>query len=498
MGSQVGGQSLGRFLHELSALRGNMSHYYPAIVVRAMDPGIARRFSLTDHGPLVKVHGRGTKDLLGAYVLVFHDPVSRTSYLAETRGNANLKREHRAVTGVLPVFTKVDFNTERDGYLERDGMGWYCPSTPFPDDPEVCALKDEVMSHVNSGLFKECILAFYLIVSKIKEVRGKCQGEDHCRVHSFLGRLVHEAAMKVLSSGHTVLAWGFLGQGVQLAKGCPFVSSKCLAAWFFWTQYSKVFPGREEEQLLAFEKYLHQIREYAKLARNWEDAVNAMQHEYNVGKFLIKNPHPGYTLKGIQHINVMTDVAERLKGTFDACHVVNDLLILGYMLTHFEVRTKIYLMRVREEILSQAAWGIIPNENRVQISFKGIKVLPSNITGKNSISCKAEYISNGLRLEAVRLVRTGVKDPRRKRNRVPGNEVVELGEEYQEAEATVLPIPKALDAPVNVKDGPGNPRGSEDMGAKCQFKMGRNPHNGNWSKEKRKGRNGQGESGPRK
>ena len=126
MGSQVGGQSLGRFLHELSALRGNMSHYYPAIVVRAMDPGIARRFSLTDHGPLVKVHGRGTKALLGAYVLVFHDPVSRTSYLAETRGNADLKREHRAVTGVLPVFTKVDFNTERDGYLERDGMGWYC------------------------------------------------------------------------------------------------------------------------------------------------------------------------------------------------------------------------------------------------------------------------------------------------------------------------------------------------------------------------------------
>lgn len=476
-----------------------MSNYYPAIVVRQLHPGIARRFSLTDHGPLVKVHGRGTKDLAGAYVLVFHNPVSRTSYLAETRGNADLKREHRAETGVLPVFTKVDFNTERDGYLERDGMGWYCPSTPLPDDPEVCSLRDEVMDRVKSGLFKECILAFYLILSKIKEVRGKCQGKAHCRVHSFLGRLVHEAAMKVLSSGHSVLAWGFLGQGVQLAESCPFVSSKCLAAWFLWSQYSKVFPGREDEQLLAFEKYLSMIREYAMEAWNQEDGLNAIRHEYSVGKFLVKNPHPGYTLKGIQHINVMTEVADRLKETFDACHVVDDLLNLGYMLAHFEVRTRMYLSRVRKEILSQAPWGIVPNANRVQISFKGIKVLPSNMAGVDPESCKAEYISNGLRLEAVRLVRRGTKDLRRKRNRVPGNEVVELGEVYSEASANVLPIPKALDVPMNPKDRPDESGKSKGIDAECQFKyVGSNSHGGNWVKQERKDKAGRGKVSLRK
>ena len=395
-------QSPGSFLSGLTCRRG-MNRYYPAVVIQLMNPGDVSRFSKSEFGLLVKVHGSGSTVKLGSYVLVFHDDPSREVYLRETDYLAAVRRQHELDHGHEFRVISLEYNVMVDGILERSGMGCDLPEVPDSSlKNNVLEFHRDVLRRVMTGLAYEVSVVMFTLFDFVRTTRRPCAGTVHCLVHAPFGMLVHKVVMEMVKFGFSDHVLEVIEFGVDFVSRCSYASSKLILSWYHWLRYTMVCPSKEYHQESGIDMYSEQLIAYGRAAKAESDVRNAVWLHYNAGKWFSRHLSPGFPEKGIEHLNEVVCLEGKCAGYSDLRRSYPQIAILAKMVMGFEPRTSPFRMNVFKEIMAQVRRN--PQDiGRVSISIRGVKVLPCGLK-KDEKPEVLLYYCDGLTLTSVKVM----------------------------------------------------------------------------------------------
>ena len=433
----------------------------------------------------VKVHGEGSGELAGHYVLVFFSRKARNAFLRTTNELADLRS---ICTNMVVV--KIDYNAEVSGMLLREHVGWYIPFV-------VESAKPSSLKELDAEVEKRCVggsvMDFYLILAMVSEAiqYSKCRGELICAVHASIAHTINRAIQLAMDAGLPKHSIELMRRGVSAMNACSSPSSHAGAAWFLWLQFSTVCPGWESQQAGEFKRYSQAVEMYAKSAKSPMDLVNAAWLHYNVSAFSCYSVFPGMAKKGLAHLNGILALEERCLQLGDEAREYHGIKILARQMISHAPRLEMHRRGLYDEIVQQIDLSDVSKVSHVKLSIRGLQVLPTRL-GRNGKPRGIRFYHDGIAFNAVQLLgEDDAGEILRGVDRVsaPGIEFLSVGfqnqlnlvedefESFYRDESGKKPCLKVL--PEFAYDA------DTDSGFKCKGKCGRQSEKPKAKKEKR-------------